>query len=118
MARDAGSLQRHGAPASGWHDQSYPRAAPVRTLQPPRCGPHGNAKRGRQRCGKDAPWKSPKADFSPALGNPAKSAGFPRIIEGRPFEVASEVSQTPTERNTLLWTVSSISGSMFTKMRL
>ena len=27
--------------------------------------------------GKDAPWKSPKADFSPALGNPAKNAGFP-----------------------------------------
>ena len=30
-----------------------------------------------KRCGKDAPWKSPKTDFSTALGNPAKSAGFP-----------------------------------------
>jgi transposase InsO family protein len=28
-------------------------------------------------CGKAAPWKSPKADFPTALGNPAKSAGFP-----------------------------------------
>jgi hypothetical protein len=27
--------------------------------------------------GKAAPWKSQKADFSTALGNPAKSAGFP-----------------------------------------
>src|SRR6516162_3907604 len=24
-------------------------------------------------CGKDAPWKSPKADFSTSLGNPAKT---------------------------------------------
>ena len=32
------------------------------------------AARGR---GKDAPWKSPKADFSTALGNPANNAGFP-----------------------------------------
>ncbi len=30
-----------------------------------------------KRCGKDAPWKSPKTDFSTALGNPAKCAGFP-----------------------------------------
>ena len=30
-----------------------------------------------KRCGKDAPWKSPKTDFPPALGNPAKGAGFP-----------------------------------------
>src|SRR5258708_19487283 len=28
-------------------------------------------------CGKAAPWKSLKADFSTALGNPAKGAGFP-----------------------------------------
>ena len=27
--------------------------------------------------GKDAGWKSPKADFPTALGNPAKRAGFP-----------------------------------------
>jgi hypothetical protein len=27
--------------------------------------------------GKDAPWKSPKADFSTELGNPAEGAGFP-----------------------------------------
>ena len=31
----------------------------------------------RPRCGKDAPWKSPNNDFSTALGNPAKGAGFP-----------------------------------------
>ncbi len=60
-------------------------------------------------CGKAAPWKSRRADFSTALGNPAKDAGFPlshsrdgggpsvtfqmsrrsrlglRIIKGRPF---------------------------------
>src|ERR1039458_4426301 len=32
---------------------------------------------GRQGRGKDARWKSPKADFPTALGNPAKCAGFP-----------------------------------------
>jgi len=28
-------------------------------------------------CGKDAPWKTPKADFSTSLGNPAKKRGIP-----------------------------------------
>jgi hypothetical protein len=28
-------------------------------------------------CGKAAPWKSQKTDFSTALGNPARGAGFP-----------------------------------------
>jgi len=28
-------------------------------------------------CGKAAPWKSQRTDFSPALGNPATPAGFP-----------------------------------------
>ncbi len=32
---------------------------------------------GEKGCGKAAPWKSPKTDFSTPLGNPAKSAGFP-----------------------------------------
>src|SRR5271166_6514365 len=31
----------------------------------------------KTRRGKDAPWKSPQTDFSPALGNPANNAGFP-----------------------------------------
>jgi hypothetical protein len=34
-------------------------------------------------CGKDAPWKSPKADFSSSLGNPAKNAGFPLSTQPR-----------------------------------
>jgi hypothetical protein len=32
---------------------------------------------GATGCGKDARWKSPKADFPTSLGNPAKGAGFP-----------------------------------------
>ena len=32
---------------------------------------------GRQGRGKDAGWKSPKADFPTPRGNPAKCAGFP-----------------------------------------
>jgi hypothetical protein len=36
-----------------------------------------STQRRGQPCGKDAPWKSPKADFSTALGNPANRAGFP-----------------------------------------
>ena len=34
-------------------------------------------------CGKDAPWKSPKADLSTSLGNPAKNAGFPLFTQPR-----------------------------------
>src|SRR5262249_7769758 len=34
-------------------------------------------KRRATSCGKDAPWKSPKPDFSTSLGNPANPAGFP-----------------------------------------
>jgi hypothetical protein len=34
-------------------------------------------------CGKDAPWKSPKADFSTSLGNPAKNAEFPLFTQPR-----------------------------------
>jgi hypothetical protein len=32
---------------------------------------------GEKGCGKAAEWKSPKADFSTPLGNPANPAGFP-----------------------------------------
>jgi len=32
---------------------------------------------GKKGCGKAAPWKSPKTDFSTPLGNPAIPAGFP-----------------------------------------
>jgi hypothetical protein len=34
-------------------------------------------------CEKDAPWKSPKADFSTSLGNSAKNAGFPLFTQPR-----------------------------------
>jgi hypothetical protein len=46
--------------------------------------------------GKDARWKSPKADFPTALGNPAKCAGFPlshrlggcgRLTQNRTFHL-------------------------------
>jgi putative transposase len=47
--------------------------------------------------GKDAPWKSPKADFSTALGNPAKSAGFP--LSHRPDDGCGLVIE-PTSQNT------------------
>ena len=32
LARHAGGLQRHGAPASGWTPQPYPRATSAGTL--------------------------------------------------------------------------------------
>jgi hypothetical protein len=32
---------------------------------------------GAKGCGKDAGWKSQKADFPAPLGNPANPAGFP-----------------------------------------
>ena len=51
-----------------------------RRLSPGNCPLHTDHRkwlRLANGCGKDAPWKSPKADFSTELGNPAKSAGFP-----------------------------------------
>jgi len=48
--------------------------------------------------GKEAPWKSPKADFSTALGNPANNAGFP--LSQRPDDgcevVTKAVSDNPS----------------------
>jgi len=46
-------------------------------LHSARSGDRSNANGGATSCGKDAPGKSPKPDFSTALGNPAKCAGFP-----------------------------------------
>ena len=44
---------------------------------------HEKRNGGREGCGKDAPWKSPKADFPTELGNPAKNAGFPLFTQPR-----------------------------------
>ena len=43
-----------------------------------------------KRCGKDAPWKSQKHDFSTALGNPAKCAGFPLSHSDDGYEYMSK----------------------------
>jgi len=51
-----------------------------RRLSPGSCPLHTDHRkwlRPAEGCGKDAPWKSPKAGFPTELGNPAKSAGFP-----------------------------------------
>ena len=51
-----------------------------RRLSPGNCPLHTDHRkwlRPAEGCGKDAPWKSPKAGFPTELGNPAKSAGFP-----------------------------------------
>ena len=53
------------------------RAAPAGTLQRARCGHQANKNGGATGYGKDARWKSPKADFPTSLGNPANRAGFP-----------------------------------------
>ena len=89
MARDAGRLQRDGSPASGRDHQPHSRAASAGTLYRPRCGHQLNSKRG-PRCGKDASWKSPKTDFSTALGNPAKGAGFPLSHSDDGYEYMSK----------------------------
>ena len=83
LARDLGRLQRHGSSAPGWNHQPHSRAAPAGILQCPGRGPHSPPKRGAKSCGTDAPWKSQKADFSTALGNPAQCAGFPRFQRRR-----------------------------------
>ena len=50
-------------------------------------------------CGKAAPWKSPKADFPTALGNPAKSAGFPLShTRGRGSRVTYQMARQPTPK--------------------
>jgi hypothetical protein len=51
-----------------------------RRLSPGSCPLHTDRRKGlrpAEGCGKDAPWKSPKAGFPTELGNPAKSAGCP-----------------------------------------
>ena len=58
---------------------------PDGALWTPRCGHHVNAKRsGQERCGKDAPWKSPKTDFSAALEIPpsTRDSHFPTATTG------------------------------------
>jgi hypothetical protein len=54
--------------------------------------------------GKDAPWKSPKADFSTALGNPANNAGFQ--LSHRPDDgcevVTKAVSDNPNPEKVTL----------------
>jgi len=45
--------------------------------------------------GKDAPWKSPKADFSTELGNPAEGAGFP--LSHRPDGCGCVTTTTTSE---------------------
>jgi len=77
VASYAGRLLGYSSSASGRHHQSDPWAAPVGALHSARSGDRSNANGGATSCGKDAPWKSPKPDFSTALGNPAKCAGFP-----------------------------------------
>jgi putative transposase len=49
--------------------------------------------------GKDAQWKSPTADFSTALGNPAKNAGFPLFHrpDGDCGMVVTEVTEAVSE---------------------
>ena len=77
LASHAGGLPGDGASASGWH--------PSLTHGPHRLGRYtaaGQATARRQNagatgCGKDARWKSHKADFPTSLGNPANPAGFP-----------------------------------------
>src|SRR5229473_5325157 len=70
-------LHGDGAPASGRDSQHDSRAAPAGTLQRARCGHQANKNGGATGYGKDARWKSPKADFPTSLGNPANRAGFP-----------------------------------------
>src|ERR1019366_3567180 len=67
----------------------------------------------RNGCGKAAPWKSPKPDFSTELAHRPKSARFARIIKGRPFEVGFECD-AKLYRKAPVWTLS-ISAWTFTK---
>src|ERR1700758_227191 len=77
LARHSGWLFGHGAPAPGWNIYDHLRSSASRPLQ---CG-RSVVRKGKNRrawdCGKAARWKSRKADFPTALGNPAKCAGFP-----------------------------------------
>jgi hypothetical protein len=69
----------HGddAPTPGWNFHHHLWAPPSRTLWFGWFGVRTKNRAGGKGCGKAARWKSQKADFPPALGNPAKNAGFP-----------------------------------------
>src|ERR1700730_3988469 len=77
LAGHAGGVRRGRALTPGWNLESQLWAALPRSLRRARRSDLQPETGGRQGRGKDAPWKSPKADFPTALGNPAKCAGFP-----------------------------------------
>src|SRR5215469_5235233 len=65
-----------GTSAPGWNSQPHPRTALLGTIYGAGRGV-GDEDGCIQSGGKAAPRKSPKTDFSSALGNPAQPAGFP-----------------------------------------
>jgi transposase len=77
LAGHAGGMHRDRAPTPGWNLEPQLWAARLRSLRRARRSDPRPKTGGRQGRGKDAGWKSPKADFPTPLGNPAKCAGFP-----------------------------------------
>src|SRR5215469_986325 len=65
-----------GTSAPGWNSQPHPRTALLGTIYGAGRGV-GDEDGCIQSGGKALPRKSPKTDFSSALGNPAQPAGFP-----------------------------------------
>ena len=77
LASDLGRLPGDGASAPGWNPEPHLRAALFGTIHGAGRGPGDDENASATGCGKDAGWKSHKADFPTPLGNPANSAGFP-----------------------------------------
>ena len=71
LAGHAGGLHRDRAPTPGWNLEPQLWAARLRSLRRARRSAAQPETGGRQGRGKDAGWKSPKADFPTPLGNPA-----------------------------------------------
>src|SRR6202008_2349984 len=72
-----GGLPGGGASAFGWNPEPHSRTALSGTVHRAGHGTGDDGNAGATGCGKDAGWKSHKADFPTPLGNPANPAGFP-----------------------------------------
>jgi hypothetical protein len=72
-----GGLPGSGASAFGWNPEPHARTALSGKVYGAGHGTGNDGNAGATGRGKDASWKSHKADFPTSLGNPANPAGFP-----------------------------------------
>src|SRR5215475_11160063 len=98
MAPHPGRMQGDHPSTPGRHPDPDDRRTPCRTLQRGRKAADAADEKTNQGRGKDVERKSPKADFSSQLANPAKYAGFAlshRLYDGWQLLTKPDTSFVP-----------------------